>query len=429
MFPSSCQSGSCVLSYIASSQTLYGAQQPFLWEEKCQMKPMPPPPVKLESPPPLERLRERAQDMMSRLGKWARRLFSPDRDDEAVDAKPLISAGESTRGRDREPPPIPGASRPIRQVTSARLSQPARSQRPYQTEPLSDTALRRGEGGSVSMPELPPDHSGSPLAQPADQADEGGAEPMPRRSAEGEASAAPAPEQTEETRRALARKLLRGSRSGLLLTLEPGYVWSQVREVLAAALAESPTFFQGALLSVDTRRRRLEPSEMKDLQALLAPYEMTFKEVGSDELHDPRTLPSGATRPPPAGDTTPTLAIRASDVTNTLFTRRTIRSGQRLRYESSVVILGDVNAGAEVIAGGDVVVWGTLRGTVHAGYPANEEAIVCALALAPVQLRIGALASRPPEDGGLPPQTPEVASVKNGQIVVESWNAGRASRR
>lgn len=279
------------------------------------------------------------------------------------------------------------------------------------------------------MPQLPPDRPDSPAAQPADQAEKRLAEPPRQQNAEGVASAEPEPEQTEETRRALARKLLRGSRSGLLLTLEPGYVWAQVLDVLAASLAESPTFFQGALLSLDTRRRRLEPSEMKDLQALLAPYEMTFKEVGSDELHDPRTLPSGATRLPPAGDTTPTLAIRASDVTNTLFTRRTIRSGQRLRYESSVVILGDVNAGAEVIAGGDVVVWGTLRGTVHAGYPGNEEAIVCALALAPVQLRIGALASRPPEDGGVPPQMPEVASVKNGQIVVESWNAGRASRR
>jgi septum site-determining protein MinC len=237
------------------------------------------------------------------------------------------------------------------------------------------------------------------------------------------------PEQIEETRRTLTRKLLKGSRTGLLLTLEPGYVWSQVLEVLAARLAESPTFFQGALLSVDTRRRALEPQEVAELQALLAPYEMAFKEVGSDELHDPRALPSGATRAAPAGDTTPTLAIRANDAANTLLTRRTIRSGQRLRYESSVVIMGDVNAGAEVIAGGDVLVWGTLRGTVHAGYPGNEEAVVCALALAPVQLRIGKLASRPPDDGALPPQLPEVASVKNGQIVVESWNAGRASRR
>ncbi|HEY7355029.1 MAG TPA: septum site-determining protein MinC [Ktedonobacterales bacterium] len=393
------------------------------------MKPAPPPPVKLEPQPPLERLRERARGAMSRLGQWARRLFAPGQESRAVDKRSMTGVGESARGRGREEPSAAGASRPISQVTSARLSQPARSQRPYQTETLSDARLRRAEGGNVGMPKEPSDRLDPSAAQPAGQAEERVAEPTPRRSAEVEASAGPAPEQTEEARRALARKLLRGSRSGLLLTLEPGYVWAQVLEVLAAALAESPTFFQGALLSVDTRRRPLESSEVEALQALLVPYEMTFKEVGSDELHDPRTLPSGATRPPPAGDTTPTLAIRASDVTNTLFTRRTIRSGQRLRYESSVVILGDVNAGAEVIAGGDVVVWGTLRGTVHAGYPANEEAIVCALALAPVQLRIGALASRPPEDGGLPPQMPEVASVKNGQIVVESWNAGRASRR
>jgi septum site-determining protein MinC len=246
---------------------------------------------------------------------------------------------------------------------------------------------------------------------------------------EREPPAEPTPEQAEETRRALTSKLLKGSRGGMLLTLEPGYVWSHVLEALAARLAESPTFFQGAVLSLDTRRRSLQPQEIAELRALLAPYAMTFKEVGSDELNDPRILPSGARRPVPSGNTTPTLAIRASDVTNTLFTRRTIRSGQRLRYESSVVIMGDVNAGAEVIAGGDVIVWGVLRGTVHAGYPGNEGAVVCALSLSPLQLRIGSLASRPPEDAAPPPQAPEVASVKNGQIVVESWNAGRASRR
>ncbi len=260
---------------------------------------------------------------------------------------------------------------------------------------------------------------------PLDGPEEQAADP----SAWADSLAQPTPEQLEQARRDLPRKLLKGTRNGLLLTLEPGYVWAEVLAALEARLTESPTFFQGAVLSLDTRRRPLQPSEIVEVQRLLAAYAMTFKEVGSDELNDPRVLPSGAARPPASGETGPTLSIRPGDVTTTLFTRRTIRSGQRLRYASSVVILGDVNSGAEVIAGGDVVVWGTLRGTVHAGYPGNEKAVVCALVLAPVQLRIGTLASRPPDDDALPPETPEVASVKNDQIVVESWNAGRASRR
>jgi septum site-determining protein MinC len=368
---------------------------------------------------------------MSRLGSWGKRLLSPGQETEAVEAQPpAIKAEEAARGHEREQTPGAGATGSARRVAPARLGPPARSQRSYLTEPLTDTVPRRAERGSVGMTQAPGDGADALAAQRARGVpEEQVAGPARQQSAEGEPPAGSTPEQAEEMRRALTRKLLKGSRNGMLLTLEPGYVWSQVLGVLEARLVEAPTFFQGSVLSLDTRRRPLEPQEIDALRALLAPYEMAFKEVGSDELNDPRILPSGAVRPAYSGDTTPTLAIRASDATNALFTRRTIRSGQRLRYEGSVVVMGDVNAGAEVIAGGDVLVWGALRGTVHAGYPGNEAAVVCALMLAPVQLRIGALASRPPEDGDLAPLTPEVASVKNGQIVVESWNAGRASRR
>jgi septum site-determining protein MinC len=113
---------------------------------------------------------------------------------------------------------------------------------------------------------------------------------------------------------------------------------------------------------------------------------------------------------------------------NTLFLRRTVRSGQAIHHISNVVILGDVNPGAEIVAGGDIIVWGVLRGMVHAGYPDNEHALVCSLQLSPVQLRIAHLLSRPPEGFEAQPR-PEIAAIRNGQIVVETWISGRASRR
>lgn len=392
------------------------------------MKPLPTPVLYPEPRPPLERLSKRVQGVIGRLGSWGKRLLSSGQETEKFDAQnPATSVGKAPRSQGHEQPSAAAASRPVRRATQARLAAQRLSQRPYLTEPLAESLPRHAEGGGAAMANAPTDRPDPPADQPAQRKPEEQKAGLAQQQSAG--SEPLTPEQAEEMRRALARKLLRGTRNGMLLTLEPEYIWSQVLEVLAARLAEASTFFQGAVLSLDTRHRPLEPPEVEALRALLAPYEMTFKEVGSDQLNDPRALPSGAARAQTAGETTPTLAIRASDVTTALVTRRTIRSGQRLRYESSVVIMGDVNAGAEVIAAGDVVVWGTLRGTVHAGYPGNEQAVVCALVLAPVQLRIGALASRPPEDGGLPPLTPEVASVKNGQIVVESWNAGRASRR
>jgi septum site-determining protein MinC len=85
-----------------------------------------------------------------------------------------------------------------------------------------------------------------------------------------------------------------------------------------------------------------------------------------------------------------------------------------------VVIIGDVNPGAEIVAGGDVVVWGRLRGMVHAGAQGNEDAIICALDLSPTQIRIAGQISIPPKRRGRP--QPEMARLQKGQVLAEPWN-------
>ena len=78
-------------------------------------------------------------------------------------------------------------------------------------------------------------------------------------------------------------------------------------------------------------------------------------------------------------------------------------------------------AGGEVSAGGSVVVWGRLRGFVEAGQaPGARDAVVCALDLAPTQLRIGDSLARAPEEAERTP-VPEVARESDGRIVVEAW--------
>lgn len=400
------------------------------------MKTAPPPVVQLEPRPVLKRLRERMQGVVNRLGHWTKRLAGDAQPAEPARPVPESAAMLDMQTNERSPGPErrdrpASVSAPVRRITAARPTQATSRPRSYLTESMSESQPPQEQRANTPV-------SGEQADQPA-QAAAAVAENSGR-SAAGGGNGAPegadeppvelTPEQARDARRVLERNLLKGTRRGMLLTLEPGYPWAQMMEALSARLAESPPFFQRSVLSIDTRRRALLPAEMEELRALLAPYEMTFKEVGSNELNDPRALPSGARRPPPARNTSSELAIRpGQDVQDALITRRTVRSGQRLHYESSVVIMGDVNPGAEVIAGGDVFVWGALRGTVHAGYPGNEEAVVCALMLTPVQLRIGNRASRPPEDDLPPPQTPEIASVKDGQIVVESWNAGRTYRR
>ena len=111
-------------------------------------------------------------------------------------------------------------------------------------------------------------------------------------------------------------------------------------------------------------------------------------------------------------------------VFHTELVHRTLRSGQRVSSAGTVVVLGDVNPGAEVVAGGDVVVVGALRGLAHAGAEGNEQATIWALELAAKQLRIAevvAIAPEGSESGG----GPERARVEKGQIVIEPWGRKR----
>lgn len=72
----------------------------------------------------------------------------------------------------------------------------------------------------------------------------------------------------------------------------------------------------------------------------------------------------------------------------TTFHRGSLRSGQKLEVEGSIVVIGDVNSGAEVIAADNIAVIGTLRGLAHAGAKGNKDAIIAASNLDAVQLRI-----------------------------------------
>ena len=231
---------------------------------------------------------------------------------------------------------------------------------------------------------------------------------------------------------------IKGTRNGLLLTLEPGTPFLDLLNALSERLAEAPAFFRGASLSLDTTQRALENGERTQLEALLAYYQMsiTALEPVAQPLPGQRTARQNGleyiSEPRPSIELPNSMTANAArdprDFDDTLFLRRTVRSGQAIHHHSSVIVLGDVNPGAEIVAGGDIIVWGVLRGMVHAGYPDNEQSLVCSLLLAPVQLRIAHLLSRPPEGYEVQPR-PEVAAIRNGQIVVEAWVTGRPPRR
>lgn len=104
-----------------------------------------------------------------------------------------------------------------------------------------------------------------------------------------------------------------------------------------------------------------------------------------------------------------------------MFLRQTLRSGQTVSHKGHLVIVGDVNPGAEVVADGDITIWGALRGVAHAGVNGNVDAQIRALKLRPMQLRIAHAIARAPDrpyNPNIGYAGPETARIVNGQIRI-----------
>ncbi len=112
----------------------------------------------------------------------------------------------------------------------------------------------------------------------------------------------------------------------------------------------------------------------------------------------------------------------------TLLVKHTLRSGQVLRYQGHVVVIGDAHAGSEIIADGDIIVWGEIRGIAHAGQAntgqVNHKSEIRAMKIEALQLRIGDFIARRPDriyyhkPQGSQVPAPEVAKVSEGEIRI-----------
>lgn len=122
-----------------------------------------------------------------------------------------------------------------------------------------------------------------------------------------------------------------------------------------------------------------------------------------------------------------TLLFPKPNRSKVLLLKRTVRSGQKVSYKGTIVILGDANPGSEIIATGDILVMGTIRGMAHAGAGGDASAIVAAFRLKPTQLRIAGIISRPPEDKEEAPGLPEIACLKDDAIIIEPYNVPKQS--
>ncbi len=214
---------------------------------------------------------------------------------------------------------------------------------------------------------------------------------------------------------------IKGTSDGLVITLGDG-PFEKVVDEMEAQLSSKASFFVGGRVALRVGDRALSIEQLTAIGSMLEEIGVTLWAV--EGTHPSTCLSArelGLEAPQASPAPTVPVEISRKDVAG-FVVRRTLRSGQALRHAGHIALIGDVNPGAEVVAGGDVIVWGKLRGTVHAGAMGDEDAIICALQLAPRQIRIGTHIARSPERGR-PPTVPEMALVHEGAIVVERWNA------
>lgn len=115
-----------------------------------------------------------------------------------------------------------------------------------------------------------------------------------------------------------------------------------------------------------------------------------------------------------------------TETQNTLYIKQTLRSGQRIEHDGNLVIVGDCNGGSEIIATGDILVWGILSGIAHAGSKGNSKACIRAFKINAIQLRIADYLARKPDRLEIDRSekadyfNPEEAKISEGEIVIYS---------
>jgi septum site-determining protein MinC len=252
--------------------------------------------------------------------------------------------------------------------------------------------------------------------------------------------------------------LIRGR--GLRLEVHlAGWEFDAAVAELTARLSERSDFYRGTAATLVVGETPLSPEQLETLSAVLASAGIELGPVeqapGGEELARRRAMRpkrelrlSDAARSLVAdfagaradiaerrkrGETTvrranvaaaatsETLPLEVAPPPGTLYHVGTLRGGQALHHAGNIVVIGDVNPGTELVATGDIVVFGRLLGVAHAGAQGDNEAKVYALDMQATQLRIATVIAVD-EDHAHSASEPEVAFVRDGRITIAPFS-------
>jgi|694.fasta_scaffold35206_4 septum site-determining protein MinC len=229
---------------------------------------------------------------------------------------------------------------------------------------------------------------------------------------------------------------IRGRAGGVLIEIGKGS-WAEIIVVLTDRLARAASFFRNGKVALELGPRVLNEQELRQLYHLLAQHHLTLgliRTAAPDTFQLALALGLAAHLENPESRLVTTAQAALGNVVEEqhFVYSGHLRAGQVLRRQEHILVIGDVNPGATVISDGDILVWGRLRGVAHAGAGGDERAVIVALDLAPVQLRIDETLAIAPEaqpNKSWGPwrrptmKQPEIAYLTGNEIVVEAWDA------
>ena len=218
---------------------------------------------------------------------------------------------------------------------------------------------------------------------------------------------------------------VKGINDGLLITLPRGD-WDDAVLSLKETIDEKPAFFNGASLYIDTGAREMSVTDLSGMRGGLEEYGIHLKGILSTSDKTIQNCSSlglycdaVATRKSFKEKPQPSAAKKAD--AGILFLEKNIRSGSSVKSANPIVIIGDVHPGAEVTSEKSVTVWGVVRGSVTAGLPGGEVAVIRALGFEDARLTIqdvSRFVKADKKNKGV--RSPLTASVKENEIVLEN---------
>lgn len=206
--------------------------------------------------------------------------------------------------------------------------------------------------------------------------------------------------------------MIKSYKNGLSLVLDKDAPFEVILEETARKFADSAKFFGNAQMVISFDGRELSVEEEKCLvDAISDNSELAVLcVIGKDEDKDQEYLKAAS------------RFTQNGGYTDGQFYKGTIRAGQVLETDASVIILGDINPGAEVISTGNIVILGTLYGHAHAGASGNDSCFVVALEMKPSRIEIADVCAKEPTKNAIwkNKQAPKIAYIEAGEIKTEA---------